>query len=131
MFTPSVRDGNVSTANGYVRSEAVVVIYLRKSADAKRIYATVAGTSTNTDGFKVEGATYPSQAMQSQLIRDTYERANLKFTDVHYVEAHGTGTGVRPLSGWGGGAGDRPPLFPTVFIEPNPYFPHRLATNRS
>lgn len=89
-----------------MRSEAVVVIYIRKSADAKRIYATVAGTSTNTDGFKVEGATYPSQTVQSQLIRDTYERADLKFADVHYVEAHGTGTGVRPLSsvtwGWGG-----------------------------
>lgn len=52
------------------------------------------GTSTNTDGFKVEGATYPSQSIQSQLIRDTYARANLKPSEVHYVEAHGTGTGV-------------------------------------
>ncbi|XP_050427979.1 fatty acid synthase-like [Adelges cooleyi] len=81
-------------ANGYVRSEAIVAIYIRKSKDAKRIYATVAGTSSNTDGFKTEGATYPSQFIQSQLIRETYARANLKPTDVHYVEAHGTGTGV-------------------------------------
>ncbi|XP_050064418.1 fatty acid synthase-like [Aphis gossypii] len=81
-------------ANGYVRSEAIVALYIRKSADAKRIYATVVGTSTNTDGFKIEGATYPSQSVQSQLIRDTYTRANLNPKDVHYVEAHGTGTGV-------------------------------------
>lgn len=77
-----------------MRSEAIVAIYIRKSKDAKRIYATVAGTSSNTDGFKTEGATYPSQFIQSQLIRETYARANLKPTDVHYVEAHGTGTGV-------------------------------------
>lgn len=78
-----------------MRSEAIVAVYIRKSADAKRIYATVVGSSTNTDGFKVEGATYPSQAVQSRLIRETYARANLKPTDVHFVEAHGTGTGVR------------------------------------
>ncbi|XP_060865504.1 fatty acid synthase-like [Metopolophium dirhodum] len=81
-------------ANGYVRSEAIVAIYIRKSSDAKRIYATIVGTSTNTDGFKVEGATYPSQSVQSRLIRDTYARANLSLNDVHYIEAHGTGTGV-------------------------------------
>ncbi|XP_026810325.1 fatty acid synthase-like [Rhopalosiphum maidis] len=81
-------------ANGYVRSEAVVALYIKKSTDAKRIYASIVGTSTNTDGFKIEGATYPSQSMQSQLIRDTYTRANLNPRDVHYVEAHGTGTGV-------------------------------------
>ncbi|VVC42234.1 Acyl transferase/acyl hydrolase/lysophospholipase,Ketoacyl-synthetase, C- [Cinara cedri] len=81
-------------ANGYVRSEAIVAIYIRKSTDAKRVYATVVGTSTNTDGFKTEGATYPSQAVQSQLIRDTYARSNIKPIDVHYVEAHGTATGV-------------------------------------
>lgn len=81
-------------ANGYVRSEAIVAIYIRKSSDARRIYATIVGTSTNTDGFKTEGATYPSQSVQSQLIRDTYSSVNLSPTDVHYVEAHGTGTGV-------------------------------------
>eukprot|EP00102_Acyrthosiphon_pisum_P027204 XP_016664414.1 PREDICTED: fatty acid synthase [Acyrthosiphon pisum] len=81
-------------ANGYVRSEAIIALYIRKSSDAKRIYATVVGTSTNTDGFKIEGATYPSQSVQSRLIRDTYARANLNPSDVHYVEAHGTGTGV-------------------------------------
>lgn len=77
-----------------MRSEAIVAVYIRKAADSKRIYATIAGTSTNTDGFKTEGATYPSQPVQAQLIRNTYARANLKPTDVHYVEAHGTGTGV-------------------------------------
>jgi len=88
------------SANGYVRSEAIVAIYVRKSSDAKRIYATVVGTSTNTDGFKLEGATYPSRSVQSRLIRDAYARANLHPTDVHYVEAHGTGTSVRIFANW-------------------------------
>jgi len=87
----------IHLANGYVRSEAIVALYIRKSSDAKRIYATIVGTSTNTDGFKIEGATYPSQSVQSRLIRDTYSRANLNPNDVHYVEAHGTGTGVGQL----------------------------------
>lgn len=71
-----------------------MAIYIRKSTNAKRIYANIVSTSTNTDGFKTEGATYPSQSAQSDLIRDTYARANLNPNDVHYIEAHGTGTVV-------------------------------------
>jgi fatty acid synthase, animal type len=39
-----------SSGNGYVRSEAAVVIYLTKASVSKRIYATVVNARTNTDG---------------------------------------------------------------------------------
>lgn len=83
-----------SSGNGYVRSEAVVAIYLQKSSDAKRVYATVVNAKTNTDGAKEQGITFPSGACQKKLIQQVYAEANVNPADVAYVEAHGTGTKV-------------------------------------
>lgn len=83
-----------STGNGYVRSEAVVVIYLQKASAARRIYASVLGAKTNTDGSKEQGITFPSGNMQNKLIREVYAENNVDPNDVVYVEAHGTGTKV-------------------------------------
>lgn len=83
-----------SSGNGYVRSEAAVVVYLQKASAARRIYATVLGAKTNTDGNKEQGITFPSGAMQNKLIKEVYEEIGVKPQDVSYVEAHGTGTKV-------------------------------------
>ncbi|XP_076763351.1 fatty acid synthase 1 [Xylocopa sonorina] len=77
---------------GYVRSEAVSVIYLQKARDARRVYATVLHSKTNTDGNKSEGITFPSGQMQNNLMREIYAEAGINPADVAYVEAHGTGT---------------------------------------
>lgn len=45
----------VSTGNGYCRSETVGTVFLQKSSDAKRVYATVVHTGTNADGNKEQG----------------------------------------------------------------------------
>lgn len=42
-------------AKGYVRAEACGVVFLQKSENAKRIYATVVNVKVNNDGFKTEG----------------------------------------------------------------------------
>lgn len=83
-----------ASGNGYVRSEAAVVLYLQKSSNAKRVYATVVNSKTNTDGNKVQGITYPSGAMQNKLMREVYQEVGINPADVAYVEAHGTGTKV-------------------------------------
>lgn len=83
-----------ASGNGYVRSEAVVVIYLQKASVARRVYATVLGSKTNTDGHKDQGITFPSGNMQNKLIREVYLENNIDPNDVAYVEAHGTGTKV-------------------------------------
>lgn len=83
-----------STGNGYVRSEAVVVIFLQKASAARRIYASVLGAKTNTDGNKEQGITFPSGEMQNKLIREVYAENNVDPNDIVYVEAHGTGTKV-------------------------------------
>ena len=82
------------SGNGYVRSEAAVVVYLQKSDVARRVYATVLGSKTNTDGNKEQGITYPSGAMQNKLMREVYAEAGISPLEVSYVEAHGTGTKV-------------------------------------
>lgn len=83
-----------ASGNGYVRSEAAVVIFLQKSHVAKRVYATVVNSKTNTDGYKVQGVTFPSGDMQNKLMREIYSEAGIDPSDVVYVEAHGTGTKV-------------------------------------
>lgn len=79
-------------ANGYSKGEACVAILLQKKSHAKRIYATVVHTKTNTDGFKELGITYPSWVSQRNLIKDTYIEAGVDPLEVQFVEAHCTGT---------------------------------------
>jgi fatty acid synthase len=80
--------------NGYVRSEAAVVVVLQRRRDARRIYSTVLHAKTNTDGYKQQGVTYPSGEMQKRLLVETYSEADVDPSKVAYVEAHGTGTKV-------------------------------------
>ncbi|XP_068717598.1 fatty acid synthase-like [Montipora capricornis] len=81
-----------ASGDGYCRSEAAVVIYLTKGSEAKRIYAHVVNSKTNSDGYKTQGVTYPSGAVQKQLLEQVYAEAEISPADVVYVEAHGTGT---------------------------------------
>ncbi|KMQ82768.1 fatty acid synthase, partial [Lasius niger] len=80
------------TADGYVRAEAVVAIYLQKATNARRIYATVINTAINTDGYKSKDIINPSSDMQYLMLREIYSEAGINPEDVDYVEAHGTGT---------------------------------------
>ncbi|XP_071965803.1 fatty acid synthase-like [Antedon mediterranea] len=80
--------------NGYCRSEGFVAVVLTKQSVAKRSYATVVHSGTNTDGFKEQGITFPSGYMQKQLLERVYSEAKINPNDVKYVEAHGTGTKV-------------------------------------
>nr|XP_012228972.1 PREDICTED: fatty acid synthase-like [Linepithema humile] len=83
-----------SAADGYVRAEAVVAIYLQKLKDARRVYATIVHTKTNTDGYKLGNIAAPNGVMQKKLLDEIYSEAGIDFADVAYIEAHGTGTKV-------------------------------------
>ena len=83
-----------ANADGYCRSEAVVSVLLQKKSVAKRIYATVLNTRTNTDGWKPEGITFPSYLAQKKLMIETYSEAGIDPATVEYMEAHMTGTPV-------------------------------------
>ncbi|KAF2886168.1 hypothetical protein ILUMI_20005 [Ignelater luminosus] len=62
--------------SGYVRPEAFL------------------GQKQNTDGYKDEGITFPSSAMQSRLIKEVYAETGISSSEVVYVETHGTATAV-------------------------------------
>ncbi|KYN04769.1 Fatty acid synthase [Cyphomyrmex costatus] len=83
-----------SAGNGYSRSEAIVVIYLQKAKNAKRIYAICPHIKLNSDGYKEEGITHPSLLMQSALLKECYKECGIPTTCLDYIEAHGTGTKV-------------------------------------
>jgi fatty acid synthase len=79
-------------ANGYVRSEAVVAIYIQKKSRARRGYASILHIKTNTDGFKNNGLNFPCSVSLTELLDEMLTESGVDRREVTYVEAHGTGT---------------------------------------
>ncbi|KAG8162418.1 hypothetical protein KVR01_008183 [Diaporthe batatas] len=83
--------------SGYVRGEGVCAVVIKRQSDAirdgNRIRSVVRATGSNHDGTK-KGITVPSSEAQEEMIRRTYQLANLKPDDTHFFECHGTGTKV-------------------------------------
>jgi len=82
-------------ADGYVRSEGVGLVLLKRLSDAiavgDRIYAVIRGSAVNQDGSS-QGIAAPNPRAQEAVLRSAYRRAGVAPGAVQYVEAHGTGT---------------------------------------
>lgn len=93
------RDGRCktfdATANGYVRSEGVAMVALKRLSDALRdsnpVLAIIHGAAMNHDGHS-SGLTVPSVTAQEALIRHALADAQRTPDEIDYLEAHGTGT---------------------------------------
>lgn len=81
-------------AAGFVRADSVCAVFLQKKEFAKRAYATLVYTKTNSDGFKIEGLSFPSTDMQAKLFKEFYEDCKINPNCLAYIEAHATGTAV-------------------------------------
>lgn len=83
--------------SGYVRGEGVCAVVIKRQSDAvrdgNRIRSVVRATGSNHDGTK-KGITVPASEAQEEMIRRTYQLANLDPDDTHFFECHGTGTKV-------------------------------------
>ena len=94
------RDGRCkafdSRADGYVRAEGAVALYIkpleRAVAEGDRVYACILSTAVNQDG-QTPGITVPSKAKQFAMLEEAY-RDVVDRDWVGGVEAHGTGTPV-------------------------------------
>ncbi len=93
------KDGRCKTfsanANGYVRSEGVGMVVLKRLEDAVAagddIQGVIIGSAANQDG-KTKGITLPDGDAQMAVMRAACTKAGVKPSEVCYVEAHGTGT---------------------------------------
>jgi len=96
MLSP---DGHCKTfddsANGYVRSEGIGVIIVKRLSLAQKdndhIYGIIKSSRVNHNG-PASGITVPNGVAQAQLIENALMDAKVKPEDVDYIEAHGTGT---------------------------------------
>jgi acyl transferase domain-containing protein/acyl carrier protein len=85
-------------AGGYVRSEGVGVLVLRRQSTAiaagDRIRALLVGSATSNDGRSSGSLVAPGAASQAALFREACQVARIDPGTVDYIEAHGTGTRV-------------------------------------
>lgn len=82
------------SADGYARSEAGVAIFMQRASNAKRIYATIAATESNCDGFKEWGCNTESLSSQISLYEETIKKLDAKPLEISFIEAHGYATQV-------------------------------------
>ena len=84
--------------DGYVRSEGVGMLLLKRLSDAladgDTIHAVIRGSAVNNDGRLSGLLGRPSREGQAIMLETAYASAGVSPGDVSYVEAHGTGTRV-------------------------------------
>ncbi|WKD49183.1 beta-ketoacyl synthase N-terminal-like domain-containing protein [Microbulbifer spongiae] len=86
-----------SKANGYVRSEGIIMLALKHLADAEksgdRIHALIPGSASNHGGL-AGGLTVPNAIRQQELLNAAWKDAGITADQLSYLEAHGTGTSL-------------------------------------
>ncbi len=82
-------------ANGYVRSEGIGIVVLKRLQDAldagDYVQAVIISSAINQDGH-TKGITLPNGDAQMAVMRSACKKAGIHPSAVSYVEAHGTGT---------------------------------------
>lgn len=84
----------IVSGQGTARSDAVVIAYLQHAKNAKRVYATAVNARTNNEGFRLEGAIYPTNTQQIELFREVLDMAKVSPADVDYIESSACGDQV-------------------------------------
>ena len=85
-------------ADGFVRSEGVGVVVLKRLADARRdgdpVAASILGSAVTNDGRGSGLLLQPAVSGQVDMLREACRSAGISPRQLDYVEAHGTGTAV-------------------------------------
>ncbi|MBT2527837.1 acyltransferase domain-containing protein [Streptomyces sp. ISL-99] len=87
-----------SSADGFVRSEGVGAVLLKRLpdalADGDPVHALLLGSAVTNDGDGSGLLLQPAVSGQAAMLRAAWRSAGVKPSQVDYVEAHGTGTTV-------------------------------------
>ncbi|MFF9485507.1 type I polyketide synthase [Streptomyces sp. NPDC014676] len=87
-----------SSADGFVRSEGVGVVLLKRLSDALAdgdpVRALLLGSAVTNDGDGSGLLLQPAVSGQAAMLRAAWRSAGVTPSEVDYVEAHGTGTTV-------------------------------------
>ncbi|RZB84952.1 fatty acid synthase, partial [Asbolus verrucosus] len=76
-------------AQGYARSDGIVVLYIQRASEARRCYATIVNCATQFDGNR-EGTLIDIDANNmAEFINDFYEECKVDPNEVEFVEAYG------------------------------------------
>ncbi|MEU0531449.1 type I polyketide synthase [Amycolatopsis tolypomycina] len=97
MLSPDGRcKFGAAEADGFVRSEGIVAMVLKRTGNARRdgdrVRAALLGSAVTNDGDGDGLMLKPAKAGQSAALRAACRTAGVTPADVDYVEAHGTGT---------------------------------------
>ncbi|MBV9788389.1 MAG: AMP-binding protein, partial [Chloroflexi bacterium] len=122
-------DGHCKTfdagADGYVRSEGVGVLVLKRLsqalADGDRVLALVRGTAINQDG-RSNGITAPNGLAQQAVIAQAFRQSGISPAQVGYIEAHGTGTPLGDaieIAAWDAVLGNQTERIPIGSVKTN------------
>ncbi|MGW3204246.1 type I polyketide synthase [Streptomyces sp. NPDC001135] len=109
-----------ASGDGFVRSEGIGVVVLKRLRDALRdgdtVQALLLGSAVSNDGRASGLLLRPAVEGQRAMLREACRSAGITPSDLDYVEAHGTGTVVgdevelRALAEEMGGRGSKAPL---------------------
>ncbi|MFN8576326.1 MAG: AMP-binding protein [Candidatus Sericytochromatia bacterium] len=85
------------SANGYVRSEGIGFVVLKKLSKAieekNNILAVIKSSTVNHDGAS-QGLTAPNGQSQIKLLKSALKKSKLNPKDISLIETHGTGTNL-------------------------------------
>ncbi|KAJ8049572.1 Fatty acid synthase [Holothuria leucospilota] len=80
------------SANGYVRAESVVAVFITRESLCRRVYGHLVHSVVNHSGFSQQGISFPSLEAQTNLLSKAYSEAGISPNEVEFIETHGTGT---------------------------------------
>lgn len=79
-----------SLANGYGRSDGIVVLYVQRACQAKRVYASILGASSRFNGNREGGFRDLDTNAMTKFIQEFYDDCKVDPKDVEYVECYGS-----------------------------------------
>ncbi|XP_060524806.1 fatty acid synthase-like [Cylas formicarius] len=78
-----------ANANGYARSDGIVVLYIQKASEARRAYASVVNVATRFDGNREGTLLDISVPNMVEFMNEFYDRSSVKPEEVEFIETYG------------------------------------------